>query len=489
MRWLRSPFVALASAAYLLLGLSACSTNPATGEQSFTAFMSPEDELRIGREQHPKILEEFGGSYNDPALAAYVSGIGNKLAIVSDRPGLNYTFTVLDSPIVNAFALPGGYVYVSRGLLALADNEAELAGVIGHEIGHVTARHSAERYSRSVVTGLGAGLLGAVIGEPGVADMLNLGAGLYLRGYSRSQELEADQLGLQYMMADGYDPNAMASFLDRLRASTKLEAALNGTGGDPDSYNLLATHPRTIDRVREAQAAVGGLHQGGRISREAYLNQLDGMLYGDNPEQGFVRGRRFVHPVLRFEFVVPPDYTLINGQTHVTAIGPENTSIRYDMASVPAGVSMRDYLERSTWTSQLPLTNVEAITVNGMRGATALARLGGSSGSEEVRVVAVRADPARIHRLVFIGPSQVMRRQQEALRRTTYSLRRIDEAEAAAIKPYRLRMHRVEPGDTVASLSKWMPEGRDPEARLRVLNGLAPGQEPAVGQLLKYISF
>ncbi|NQW08335.1 MAG: M48 family metalloprotease [Alphaproteobacteria bacterium] len=481
---------ALAGMAFLLLGLSACSTNPATGEQSFTAFMSPEDELRVGREQHPKILEEFGGAYDDPRLAAYVTRIGNKLGAISHRPDLNYTFTILDSPIVNAFALPGGYVYVSRGLLALADNEAELAGVIGHEIGHVTARHSAERYSRSVLVGLGAGVISAVIGDAGATDLLNLGAGLYVRGYSRSQELDADQLGLRYMMAGDYDPNAIASFLERLRARATLDAALNGTGGNPDGYDLLATHPRTIDRVRQAQAAVGGLRHAGRLERETYLNQLDGMLYGDNPEQGFVRGRRFVHPVLRFEFVVPPDYALINGQTHVTAIGPDKARILFDTTSVPAGMSMRRYLGTSEWTRQLvPLTNLEVISVNGMDGATAIARLSGSTGSRDVRVVAVRADTTKIYRFIFVGPTHIMHRQQEELRRTTYSLRRLDAAETVSLKPYRLRIHRVEPGDTVGRLAQWMPEGPDSEARFRVLNGLTLGQEPAVGQLVKYVSF
>lgn len=481
--------IALAGLAGLLLGLAACSTNPATGEQSFTAFMSPQDELRVGREQHPKILEEFGGAYDDPRLSAYVSQLGDRLAAVSHRPDLDYTFTIIDSPIVNAFALPGGYVYVSRGLLALADNEAELAGVIGHEIGHVTARHSAERYSRGVLANLSAGLLGAVIGEPGVADVLNLGAGLYVRSYSRSQELEADQLGLRYMVTRGYDPNAVASFLERLRARAKLDAALNGVGGDPDGYDLLATHPRTVDRVRDAQAAVGALRHGGRSGRDAYLTQLDGMLYGDNPEQGFVRGRRFVHPVLRFEFIVPPDYALINGQTHVMAVGPDKARIRFDMAAVQAGVSMRQYLETSAWTRQLPLTNIEAISVNGMEGATAVARLRGSSNSTDVRVVAVRADATRAYRFIFVGPTQVMRRQQEALRRTTYSLRKLDASEVSSLKPYRLRLHRVTVGDTVARLARRMPEGPNAEARFRVLNSLPDGEEPAVGQLIKYVGF
>lgn len=178
----------------LMLLLAGCTVNPATGESSFTAFMSPEDELRVGREQHPKILREFGGSYDHARANAYVDTVGQKLARVSDLPNLRFTFTVLDSDVVNAFALPGGYIYISRGLLALANTEAELAGVLAHEIGHVTARHSAQRYSSAVVAGLGTALLGVVAGGA-VAQLGEQGAAVYLQSYSRDQEFEADILG------------------------------------------------------------------------------------------------------------------------------------------------------------------------------------------------------------------------------------------------------------------------------------------------------
>ena len=215
---------------------SACArvVNPATGQTEFTA-MSPAQEQEIGEEQHPQVLMQFGGPYDDAELQSYVSRIGDELAAVSELPELDFTFTVLNSEVINAFALPGGYVYITRGLLALADNEAELAGVMAHEIGHVTARHSAQRYSRGVLAqgGLAIGtVLAGVLGGGAAADLVQqaggLGAQAYLAGYSRDQEFQADELGVRYMARAGYDPTAMSSFLEKLERNDQLMRRLSG---------------------------------------------------------------------------------------------------------------------------------------------------------------------------------------------------------------------------------------------------------------------
>jgi predicted Zn-dependent protease len=194
-RWHQAAILAI----LVLPMLAACSTNPATGQQSFTGCMSDGQERNIGQQYHPQILQEFGGEYNDPAMKAYVNDIGQRLARTSERPNLNYTFTVLDSPVVNAFAVPGGYVYITRGLMALAENEAEVAGVIAHEIGHIAARHTNERYCRGIVAQLGAIGLGVLTGSGAVAEAANMGAAIYLQGYSREQEFQADLLGVRYL--------------------------------------------------------------------------------------------------------------------------------------------------------------------------------------------------------------------------------------------------------------------------------------------------
>jgi len=482
---LRRSLAALACTGLLALG--ACSTNPATGEQSFTAFMSPEDEIRVGAEQHPKILEEFGGAYDDPEIGAYVAGIGAQLARVSERPDLEFTFTVLDSPIVNAFALPGGYIYVSRGLMALANNEAELAGVIGHEIGHVTARHSAERYSRSVLVNLGAGILGALSGQRAVADLASLGGGLYLRSYSRENEFEADSLGLRYMTAVGYHPLAVGDFLASLGAKSSLEARLRGSDADPNAFNLLATHPRTIDRVREAQQAVGAL-QPGREDREAYLRRIDGMLYGDNPDQGFIRGRTFVHPVLRFRFTAPPGFTLLNSSTRVEGRRGKDMAMIFDGARERSGMAMDRYLTASRWSGNLRLSGVTRFNINGLDAATAVAPVPNQSGRLAYRLIVIRASDTQVYRFIFMGSPAALEASEEELRRTSFSFELLSEAEAATYKPHRIGVVQVQAGDTVDSLAARMPEGPEKRARFLVLNGMTDGDQPAAGELVKIVS-
>ena len=222
--------LALATTTPLLL--SGCNVNPATGEEQFTAFMPPEEERRVGTQEHPKLVKAFGGLYDDPELQRYVASLGRLLQLTSEQPEPPFTFVVLDSPEVNAFALPGGYVHVTRGLMALANDEAELAGVIAHEIGHVTARHSAERYSHGLVAGLGAALLGAVIDNRTVSDIAQLAAGAYVKGYSRSQELEADMLGVRYLSRSGFDAIAMSSFLETMGAESELARQMAGSRGE-----------------------------------------------------------------------------------------------------------------------------------------------------------------------------------------------------------------------------------------------------------------
>ena len=477
-----------------LLVLAACTTHPVTGKQSFTAFLSPEDEKRIGAEEHPKLIREFGGAYGDAKLRAYVRRTGLKLVRVSEARNLPFTFTILDDDKVNAFALPGGYIHITRGLLALAGNEAEMASVLAHEIGHVTARHAAERYSTAMATNLGLMVLGVIsssAGMPsGVGQLVGLGAQAALSGYSREQELEADMLAVRYLTRAGYSPHAMTSFFHKMRAHSELEAALAGEKDGGGRYNIMATHPRTAERINQAigLAKVTAV-KSPVVGREEFLAEIDGMVFGDDPHQGVRRGRMFMHPDLRIQFKVPPGFTLFNSPRRVIARGPRQSVIIFDMADEKTARETRSvtgYL--GLWGGNLGLGRIERITINGLDAATAAARVSTRDGPRDVRLLTIRGGADRLFRFTFITPPALTRRLEVELQRTTYSFRRLSREEAEAIKPLRIKVVNAEPGDTPKSLAARMPFEKFGLRWFEVLNGLDPGQGLRPGRAVKIVT-
>ena len=481
--------LAFAAAAMALSLLGSCQTAPGTGKTSFN-IVSAEDEAKMGAEGHPDILKQFGGAYDDPELQAYVAGIGARLVANTEIPGAPFRFTVLNSSIVNAMALPGGYVYVTRGLLALADDEAELAGVIGHEIGHVTARHTAQRYSQAMAANVATGVLGAVVsavtGIGGAGNLAGLAANAYIQGYSRDQESEADSLGIRYMNASGWDPRYMATFLGKLRDQARLEAILAGRSPDAvDEYSMFASHPRTLDRVKDAAAAVDKADtRRGAVGHDPYLARIDGLLVGDDPGEGVVRGQVFSHGGLGIRFEVPPGYRLVNGAKAVTAQNSDGALIRFDLGP-EAKTDMTSYLQ-SQWAKGAHLSNMEAITVGGMPAAVGLTRLDTNKGSMDARLVAIK-DGKATYRLLFLSPPEVTAGQVEGQRRTTDSLRHLTDAERSGIRGLRLKIITVKAGDTVDGLAGRLAYTDHQTERFRVLNGLAEGQTPPPGEKLKTV--
>jgi len=484
--------VALSFAVALLL-TSGCSTNKATGEQSFTAFMSEEDEKRVGGEEHPKILSQFGGEYKNEQLTSYVTSIGKKIAAVSEVPNLPYRFTVLNDEKVNAFALPGGYVYITRGLLALAENEAEMAGVLAHEVGHITARHTAQRYSTAMATNIGLtvlGVLGSVAGLPsGLNQVVSLGANAAVQGYSRSQELQADMLGVRYMTRVGYSPDGMTTFFKKLGAHTKLEAKMEGKGGV--DHNIMSTHPRTEDRITQAiDLAKAKTVSNPRVASAEFLSHIDGMVFGDDPEQGVRKGRVFVHPSLRFRFEVPPEFVMFNAPTHLTAIGPGKSRIVFDMADpkkAPEVRSLSRYL-KTEYGKGLSIRGTDSLRVNGLDSVTGASQLKTRDGIRDIRLIVIRGDDDEIFRFAFITPTDRTEALAVDLRRTTYSFRRISAAEAATIKPAHIKLITVRRGDTIKSLAERMTVQKYKEEWLRVLNAMPEGAEVRPGQKIKLVS-
>lgn len=485
---MRRPTVAL-SALLSLSVLSSCQVAPGTGHSNFN-ILSSDDESKMGAEAHPDIMSQFGGAYEDPKIQAYVAGIGQRLVKSSETPAATFRFTVLNSTIVNAMALPGGYIYVTRGLLALADDEAELAGVVGHEIGHVTGRHTAQRYSQAMAANVATGILGAIAGAltgiGGIGDVAGLAAGAYIQGYSRDQESEADLLGIRYLGESGWNPDYMATFLGKLRDQSRLEAVLAGRSPDAvDEYSMFASHPRTIDRVKDAAAAAGkgGVHQGA-VGRETYLAHLDGMLVGDDPSEGVVRGRVFSHGGLGIRFEVPDGFRLMNGAKAVTATHSDGSIIRFDMGQEAHG-DMTNYLQ-TQWAKGTRLSSVEAITVNGLPAATGLARLNTNGGARDARLLAIK-DGKAVYRMMFLTKPQNTATQAEGMKRSSYSLRHLTDAERAEVKPLRIKVMTVKTGDTVEGLAERLPYDDHKLERFRVLNGLAEGASLKPGQKVKMV--
>ncbi|MDX1502960.1 MAG: M48 family metalloprotease [Thermoanaerobaculia bacterium] len=307
---------ALAAAA----GLAGCSVNPATGERQ-VMLMSEAQEIAIGREADPEIVAEMG-LYDDPGLQQYVSGLGRELAAKSERPDLPWTFRVLDDPTVNAFALPGGFIYVTRGILSHLETEAELVAVLGHEIGHVTARHGANRLSKAQLAQVG--LVVGSVASPEFARFAGLaetGLGLLFLKYSRDDERQADELGLRYTIRGGYDAREMPEVFSTLERVSRAE------GGDRGALpSWLSTHPDPGARRERALQAIAesGIDFGGTtVAREEYLGRLDGLVFGDNPREGFFRGGRFLHPDLRFQLDFPAEWKTRNTRRSVDALSPQ----------------------------------------------------------------------------------------------------------------------------------------------------------------------
>ncbi|MGB0681267.1 MAG: M48 family metalloprotease [Magnetovibrionaceae bacterium] len=491
-------FFAVLGLLALLTPLGGCSTNPATGEQNFTAFMSPEKEAEVGSQEHPKILEQYGGAYEDPRVNQYIRELGLKLARQSELPNLPYTFTVLNDDIVNAFALPGGFVYISRGLLGAATNEAEVAGVLAHEIGHITARHTAQRYSSAQAANIGLtvlGVLGSIAGVPtGTGQLASFGAQAWLQSFSREQELEADMLGVRYMTRVGYDPQGMVTFFQKLQENKRLTAELSGDPEAADRYSIMDTHPRTAERIIQAgQLAEATPVSSPKTGQLAFYQVADGLLYGDDPKEGIREGRTFSHPDLKMTFTVPEGFEIFNGKTAVVARDNNGAVIVFDMGkpkNLAEAGSVTSYLTRS-WASKLKVSvsGVERINVNGLDAATGISRVNTRDGKKDARFIALH-DQAndRLFRLLFLTPPDRTKDLTTDLQRMTYSFRLLSDREAAEIKPLRIRIHKVRQGETVRSIAEKMPFPTRREERFRVLNGFGPEDQINPGQRVKIVT-
>lgn len=501
---MRRTVLALLLAGAAALPAAGCTEvrNPATGEVQYTS-LTPEDEKKLGDQEAPKAEAEFGGPYDNAKVQAYVTRVGNRVKDASELGGQEFAFTVLDTDVVNAFALPGGHVFVTRGLLALANDEAELAGVLGHEIGHVTARHTAQRYDRAQLGQLGAavaqigGLLlggylggeqGARLGAQAGGQAGGLAAGAYVQGYSREQEFQADQLGIRYLAEAGYDPDAMASFLQALQAEEAFRAKASGKPASADPVGgWLASHPRTPDRVARAAAEESRAAPGARETDPAsYLAAIDGMVYGDNPDQGVVEGARFAHPGLRFAFEAPRGFKLQNTATAVIGADGRGRVMQLTMGSGGGGGDLETYLQGS-WVRNQRLQDLQSLTVNGLDAAVGFGQVAINQQPASAMFSAVRGADGKVYRLLYAKAGDMTRADVGLFEASLRSFRPLSAAEAAAYRPKRIDVVTVGAGDTAESLGRRMAVEPDPVGAFALLNGLDRGRSLRPGEKVKLV--
>ena len=466
-----------------------CSVNPATGERSFTGLLTSEDEKKIGAEEHPKLVRAFGGLYENKEIQTYVQSIGNLIKATSEMSEIPFRFVVLDSPVINAFALPGGYIHVTRGLLALANDEAELAGVLAHEIAHVTARHSAQRYSRDLVVSLGTTILGAVVGSRPIAELSNLAGSAYVQGYSREQEFQADMLGVRYLSRAGYDPNAMSSFLSTMGAENLLRLKIDGKDNENNHYNLFSSHPRTADRVDRTAKQARLKNKNARIrDRNIYLRKIDGLVWGDSAKQGYIRDGNFDHPYLKIHFTAPKGFTLKNSSSTVFGTHTSGAKMQFDGAKIiNKNLSTADYM-RIEWLPEIQLSNIESLIINSFDAATAtgLLTIGGTWAN--ARFVAIRWAENYVYRFLFINPNGKTPIMDNSFRDSAYTFRKLSNSEAIKLSPMRVRILEVKLGQEKQELAALMGIKNNKLEWFNVINGFSSNTKLKVGQMVKIIS-
>lgn len=481
-------FVSRATALALALTLAGClglsgDDNELSPAQVTTAA-APQgrvdpNEVAIAEREHPKIVAAFGGTYEDREAELAIASVVGRLVAASPEPWRSYRVTILNSPAVNAFALPGGYVYVTRGLLALASDTAEVAAVISHEMAHVTARHAFLRAQKAEAAAVASQAVQDVVQDPAVQRVALASTQVSLARFSQIQELEADRIGIATLAKAGFDPFGSPRFLTSM---SRLAAWKNGLPeDDTGSIDFLSSHPSTPERLAQAQqvALATGVTDG-EVDRNGYLSRIDGIMYGDDPNEGYVRGRQFLHAKLGFAFEVPEGFLIDNTSKAVLATNADGVAMRFDGANVAAGSDLVTYLT-SGWVNGLDQQSVRTVSIAGLPAAVASASARGFT----YRIAVVRFND-QAFRFLFAtrGDAAALDRTFAS---TVASFRSLSEGEKASLAPLRIRVVSVGVGETAAMLTRRMVPMDRGIILFRALNGLAGNEEPRPGTRVKII--
>ena len=463
----------------------ACATNPVTGESQFS-LMSERQEIQVGGELDGEVRREMG-FYDDAEIQQYVDRIGQRLAAGSHRPGLPWHFAVVDQPAVNAFALPGGYIYLTRGILPFLDSEAELAGVLGHEIGHVTARHSASAYSKATSSSVGLAVLGILVPESrpfqGLAETA-FGV-LYLK-HSRDDELQADRLGVEYAARADWDPAGVAGMLTTL---SRLGEADSGGRGVP---GWLSTHPDPGDRVTTVQPIVEQARAGRPgapfvENRPDFLRRLDGLVFGDDPKDGVVRGRDFLHAGLRFRLAFPEGWEITNAPSQVVAQQPGTSSVMLlQLVAQPSG-RLETLAETSMANAGFRLVEGRLTEIGRLRAFLGTYR-GRMQGVGDTIAEAAHVEYGRnVFLLAGLAGAQAYRQVQPEFAGAIESFRAMTAEEAARIRPNRIDFYVARPGDTWQAIAARAGEGIVKASTLAIMNHYPVNEQPRAGERIKIV--
>jgi predicted Zn-dependent protease len=447
------------------LGAQASPVDTPTGQDAVDAA--------LGASENPRIIATYGGIYSDRAAEIMLAHIVGRLLTAYGQPNTQYTVTILDTADVNAFALPGGYIYVTRGMLELANDTGEIAAVLAHEIAHVVLHHARLRANKAeadqMVDKVMTGVLGASQSQEELRSRMSMAA------FSQQQELQADQTGIEYASKAGYDPLAAARFLALMGRFAKFSV---GDASQADDF--LSSHPSTPDRIQRATALAQNL-PAGEHDHKGYLAAIDGMSFGASSQQGAIIGQRYIQPALKFTFTVPDGYKLQTTQGAVVGVAGDSEAVRFDSAEVPQSMSLTDYL-KSGWIAGLDTASVKEATINGMDTASGIAR----TDQWSFRVSVLRFQ-GQVVRFIFAARNDSARFGQGAAA-TLASFRSTRPSDLAQIRTVAIKVITARPGDTAASLALRMASMSRGIDLFYVLNDLLPGDPVTPGNTYKIVT-
>jgi len=465
------------------LTLTDCARNPVSGKKELV-LISESQEIAMGQEAHPAILSQFG-KVEDEALQQYFNDIGQKMAALSHRPDLPWHFTVVDDPLVNAFAVPGGFIYFTRGILAYMNNEAELAGVLGHEIGHVTARHSVSQMSKAQLYGLGLGL-GSVLSPTfgRYSQLAQAGIGVLFLKYGRDDERESDQLGVEYMYKMDYDPRELSGFFEVFQGMREKEGA-----AVPD---WLSSHPSPPDRIEATRAKANQIiaesgDKDFKRDSESFLQRIEGIVYGENPREGFSEDGHFYHPEMKFRMDYPKGWKVINTRSAVVFLEPSQ-KVAAQLTLVPPEIdSPRARAEQLSDQEGVRMLESNSKRINGNPAVLAVYQVSDYSGNSLQALAAFIDYRGSIYQLVGSTTPNNFRQYYGILESIVNSFRELTDSRILGVQPDRLALYRVQRGGTLQDIAKRFPNERVDAEVLSALNRVGPADYLEAGTVIKVV--